>query len=124
MILMFNSKGLAIGAGDLGGVLFVGYHLDVLQRAVILFTAVVNAFANCALNAGVCSFVFHNVTYLSFELVKSMCIRQSNYSSAFLRFSYSSTKEFARTICASTELTEVPPYEFLVFTAFSRDIAS
>jgi len=48
------AEGLAVGALVCGGVDFVGTHQDLIQRAVVLVTAVMGALLDGALDALVC----------------------------------------------------------------------
>ena len=54
-----SSERVAIGASYLCGTALVSDHLDTVKRTVILLTAMMNALADSALNAGISSFVIH-----------------------------------------------------------------
>ena len=53
-LLSALAEGLAVGALVLGGVHLVGAHQDLVQRAVVLVTAVMGALLDGALDALVC----------------------------------------------------------------------
>ena len=59
LLQLLLAEGLAVGALICSGIDFVGAHQDLVQRTVVLVTAVMGALLDGALNALVCMTVHH-----------------------------------------------------------------
>lgn len=113
----FQFKGLAVGAGNNGRIVFMSAHLDSFKAAVIVAAAVVLAVVYCTFDRSVCKFSSHfgvlllKNWYSEINFFSYTCFYFSVFSQEYVRFFY---KVFSKIIFRTdfiSSATAIAPWD-------------